>query len=97
MKPESHKRSARDFIRIVSPTPVFVSRQSFPYCMPASWLEHQIVVVNQAVEPVTSEHCLRIDILEHEEKLMASYAGSLAADLTDKPDGLTLTRLAQLC
>lgn len=49
----------------------------------AYWLQHQMVLVQQLIETVTSHHPVRIQGLQHEEQLVAAYHGSFLADFLD--------------
>lgn len=56
-------------------------------------LEHQPVVMHDAVEAVAPTHLVGADVLEDEEKLVGPYAGSLTAYGLDRRDDVALQKL----
>lgn len=79
---------ALDQVRILSPRVVGVCRVA-----PAAWLEHQPALVHEAVEGVAATKPLTVNVLQDEEQLVGSYAGGLAAEITDTPDYFRLGKL----
>ena len=53
-------------------------------------LQREMVLMHQTIEPITTSHLLRIQLLEHQEKLIGTYAGSLGADLLHRDHDLYL-------
>ena len=79
---------ALDQVRVLTPRVVGACRMT-----PAAGLEHQPALVHESVESVAATQPSAIDALQDEEQLVGAYAGSLAAELADRPDYLRLGKL----
>ena len=53
-------------------------------------LQREMVLMHQPIEPVTASHLLGVQLLEHQEKLIGTYAGSLGTDLLHRGHDLPL-------